>query len=61
MSGFKFKQLNYLKAGSDEMEVRLRDSSFDTYFRAKVEIANKKQMKKLMDDLRAKGVNFPVR
>ncbi len=44
----------------DILEARLMDSSFNTYFKERVDITNKKQIKKLIGVLRSKGVSFPI-
>ena len=44
----------------DTLEVRIRDPYGEYYHKAKALINSKKQMKALIDDLRNKGVTFPV-
>lgn len=41
------------------IEVRLRDDSFRTYFKREVGLNDKKGLRNLMRELRAKGVPFP--
>ena len=42
----------------DKIEVRLVDNTYNTYFKAEAHINHPKEMKKLIDDLRLKGVKF---
>lgn len=42
----------------DVIEVRLKDVTLTTYFRAEAHINNKKQMARLIEDLKQKGVTF---
>lgn len=42
----------------DKIEVKLRDESYSVYFKGVAEIKNPKQMRRLMEDLRRKGVEF---
>ena len=44
----------------DTIEVRIRDTYGEYYHKAKALINSKKQMKALIEDLRNKGVTFPV-
>lgn len=52
-------KIKYSREG-DKLKVELQDNSFNTYFKRRVDINNKKDMKDLMEALKAKGVNFPV-
>ena len=54
------KQRHSFENLGDTIEVRIRDSYGAYYHKAKALINNKKQMKALIEDLRNKGVNFPV-
>jgi len=42
----------------DILEVKLSDTAYNPYFRAKVHIKNRKEMKQLIEDLKNKGVNL---
>ena len=44
----------------DTLEVKLRDQYGEYYHKARALINSKKQMKSLIEDLRNKGVTFPV-
>jgi len=48
------------KVRGDTLEVRLRDITLVTYYRAIVHINDKKKMAKLIQDLNDKGVTFPT-
>jgi len=44
----------------DMIEVKLKDTSLMPYFKAVAHINNKKEMIKLFNDLKEKGVNIPT-
>ena len=53
------RKLSFIRSG-DTLETKLMDSSYKTYFKEKTDINNKQQMKKLVESLKSKGVNFPI-
>ena len=46
------------KTYGDIIEVRLKDITLNIYFKATAHISNRKEMAKLMEDLKQKGVTF---
>lgn len=50
--------MNYKRDG-DILEVKLSDANYNPYYKKKVRITDKKQMRELIKELREKGVNFP--
>ena len=44
----------------DVIEVRLQDTSFNTFFKRKVRVDDAKGMRQLVSDLRDKGVKLPI-
>lgn len=42
----------------DNIEVRLFDSSFNMYFKRRVNLSDKKGMRRLLSELHGKGVDF---
>ncbi len=50
-------ELIYSTSG-DILEVIIRDSSYTPYFKASAPLRDKKKVKKLLDELRDKGVSF---
>ena len=44
----------------DVIEVKLRDVTYEPYFKQIAHINNKKEMLSLMQDLKDKGVRFPI-
>ena len=53
------KSINLLGGrSSDNLEVRLSDCGYNTYFKKRAEIANKKALRALFQDLKAKGVDI---
>ncbi|KKN76054.1 hypothetical protein LCGC14_0374440 [marine sediment metagenome] len=54
----KIKGISIRKEG-DIIEVKLRDSSFVPFFVTKARINDKKDMLRLKEDLRNKGIRFP--
>ena len=53
----RLSSVTYDKNG-DKIEVTLRDSSFNPYFKGKAGVKNKKELKQLIMDLKAKGVDL---
>lgn len=51
--------VNYF-LGSDVLQVKLMDSNFNVYFEGRANINNPKEMAKLVQDLRMKGVKLPI-
>lgn len=49
------------KIRGDVIEVRLKDITLTVYFKQQAHINNEREMAKLIDDLREKGVVFPSR
>ena len=44
----------------DVIEVRLQDTSFQTFFKMKVRVDDEKSLRQLVLDLRDKGVRLPL-
>lgn len=55
-------ETDYLKfqTRGDILEVKLMDSSYHTFFKARVNINDEKEMAMLIDNLKEKGIIFPI-
>jgi len=47
------------KVRGDTLEVKLLDSSFTPYFKSSAHTSSNKEMEKLLQELKEKGVTFP--
>lgn len=55
----KLRQFRHsFENAGDTLEVKIRDAMGNYYYKGRAVIAHKKQMKRLIDDLREKGVTF---
>lgn len=48
------------KTYGDVIEIRLKDITLNVYFKGIAHINNKKEMSRLIEDLRQKGVTFDI-
>lgn len=53
-------EIDFANDGGDMIEIKLMTSSFNTYFKTKAHIHNQREMAKLIEDLRMKGVRFKI-
>lgn len=51
--GFITKEVN-----GDKIEVRLMDNAYNTYFKMDAHLHHPKEMRKLIEELKVKGVKF---
>ena len=47
-----------VRKSQDRVEVILRDQFYNPIYKGKAEVGNKTEMRKLIDDLKLKGVEF---
>ena len=55
----KLRTISFKRTGDDILEVKLSDSNYNPYHKDKARINDRKDMLRLMIDLKQKGVNFP--
>lgn len=60
MNKLKFFKKTAFEDRGDTLEARIRDYMGNYYFKGKALIRDEKQMRRLLEDLRAKGVVLPA-